>query len=203
MVSLRAEPSTPLALTRASIKGTRMNKFAKGALAGGLGLVLLLGGGATLAYWNDSVPVSGASITAGSLEVSETGTATWTVTNGSIVDQTIDITTFTMVPGDTVTYSTSFEVDAVGTNLEAEAAIGTAALTGDLASRLTTSTTIAVNGGPAGTTAVDVEDGDTLSVVVTIAWPFGDAASVTPDNGAMGGSVNFDNFNVVVTQVVP
>lgn len=181
-----------------------MNKFAKGALAGGLGIALLLGGGATLAYWNDSVPVSGATITAGSLDVAATGTPSWSVTNGSVVNDPItDITAFRMVPGDVVTYRAAFAVDAVGDNLKVEAAIGSAALTGDLAPLLSTATTVAVNSGAAVSGPVAVVDNDVLNVVVTITWPFGTAASVTGDNAAMTDTVNFADFNVVVTQVVP
>ena len=179
-----------------------MNKIAKGAVAGGLGIALLLGGGATLAFWNDSAAVSGATITAGSLDVVPTGTPAWTVTNGSVVNAPVtDIATFKMVPGDTLTYRAAYTVDAVGDNLKVQASLGTAALTGDLAPRLTTTTAVAVNTGTAVAGPVAVIDNDVLNVTVTITWPFGVAGSPATDNPAMTDTVSFADFNVVVTQV--
>ncbi len=183
-----------------------MNKLAKGALAGGLGIALLLGGGATLAYWNDSVPVSGATITAGSLDVAPTGTPAWTVTNGSVVNKPItDIATFRMVPGDVLTYQAAYTVTAVGDNLKAQASLGTNSLTGDadLIARLTKTATVAVGAGAASAGPVAVVNGDQLNVTVTIAWPFDTPAGTSPslDNPAMGDAVSFESFNVVVTQV--
>jgi len=182
-----------------------MNKIAQGAVAAGLGVALLLGGGATLAYWNDSETVSGATITAGSLDIAPSATApTWTVTNGSVLNQPISaIGTFRMVPGDTVTYRASYTVAAVGDNLRVQASLGTASLTGDLADRLSATTTVAVGSGSATLGPVTVVNGDTLNVTVTITWPFGDSTSITPDNGAMNDAGSFEGFNVVVTQVAP
>ncbi len=185
-----------------------MNKLAKGALAGGLGIALLLGGGATLAFWNDSVPVSGATITAGSLDVAATGTPTWTVSNGSVSNQAVtDIATFRMVPGDVLTYKAAYTVAAVGDNLKAQASLGTAALTGDadLIARLTPATTVAVGAGAASAGPVAVVNGDVLNVTVTITWPFDTPAGTSPslDNPAMGDAVSFANFYVVVRQVAP
>ena len=53
-----------------------MNKFAKGSLAAGAGLVLLLGGAGTLAYWNDSAELEGGTIEAGSMTFSADTTVT-------------------------------------------------------------------------------------------------------------------------------
>src|SRR5699024_9808162 len=44
-----------------------MNKFAKGSLAAGAGLVLLLGGAGTPAYWNSEVELAGGQISSRSL----------------------------------------------------------------------------------------------------------------------------------------
>lgn len=182
-----------------------MNKFAKGALAGGLGIALLLGGGATLAYWNDDAAVSGQSVTSGHLQITPVvGSSQWSVAfNGGTAKDIADITAFNMVPGDLVTYTADFEIDAEGDNLLIDATTGAAALTGDAAliSRLAVDTEISLNGGAAAAGPVRVVDGNTITVVVTIDWPFGDSTSPALDNLAMDDAVNFANFNVVVTQV--
>ncbi len=60
-----------------------MNKTIKGVLAAGTASVLLVGGAGTLAYWNDSATVGGATFTAGDLKLdaSSCASAGWTVTN--------------------------------------------------------------------------------------------------------------------------
>ncbi|GAA3326839.1 MULTISPECIES: alternate-type signal peptide domain-containing protein [Paeniglutamicibacter] len=52
-----------------------MNKMTKGALATGLDVALLLGGGGTLAVWNKSVAEPAGTITSGDLELTA-GTGT-------------------------------------------------------------------------------------------------------------------------------
>lgn len=46
-----------------------MKKLTKGTIAAGVGVALLLGGGTTLAYWNDSVNMAGSTIQAGNLQL--------------------------------------------------------------------------------------------------------------------------------------
>ncbi|MBD9699342.1 alternate-type signal peptide domain-containing protein [Flavimobilis sp. GY10621] len=177
-----------------------MNKITKGAVVGGIGVALLLGGGSTLAYWTDQAPVSGAAITSGSLDISDFAAATWTVTNNGTTKPVANIATFKMVPGDTLTYSTTATVTLVGDNLKATiaAAPGAGSITtpGELKDRL--QTTAEVNGGA---TAEITAGTHTVPVTVTIVWPFGDASSPTLDNEAMNETVSFANFNVTLTQV--
>ena len=49
-----------------------MNKFVKGSVAAGAGMVLLLGGAGSLAYWNTSTDLGASAINAGSLDISST-----------------------------------------------------------------------------------------------------------------------------------
>lgn len=200
-----------------------MNKIAKGAIAGGVGVALLLGGAGTLAYWTDSIAVgSNATITAGNLTVAATSPTPaddgWTVTNGSLVVPAVisDIASFRAVPGDVLKFKKTLSVTATGNNIRAQVATGTGAITAAtpvtaantaLASRLTASTSYTVNGSAgsgvtlnAGTHPVVVE--------VTITWPFGGpvapgATSPALDNPAKLGAVTLNNFNVVVNQVQP
>lgn len=90
-----------------------MNKFAKGSLAAGAGVVLLLGGAGTLAYWNDSVDLAGGTINAGTLDLSTDG-GTWKQGSTPITD----INTWTMVPGDKLTYTADLDLIAEGNNIQ-------------------------------------------------------------------------------------
>src|ERR1700710_1730368 len=54
-------------------KGFEMNKLVKGAVAGAVGVTLLLGGAGTFALWNSTIGVSTGSISTGNLAF---GTAT-------------------------------------------------------------------------------------------------------------------------------
>lgn len=177
-----------------------MNKITKGAVVGGIGVALLLGGGSTLAYWTDQAQVTGATIASGSLDISDFTAATWKVTNNGTTTTNVDIANFKMVPGDVLEYSSQATVTLEGDNLEATiaAATGAGAIsgTGELSGRLQVATQ--VNGG---STAVITKGTHIVPVTVTITWPFGTVSSPTLDNPAMNESVSFANFNVTLTQV--
>lgn len=72
-----------------------MNKMTKGALAIGLGVALLLGGGGTLAVWNASVDTPAGSIVSGDLQLTA-GLGTWTNDAGTV----IQLDSYKVVPGD-------------------------------------------------------------------------------------------------------
>lgn len=193
-----------------------MNKITKGAVVGGIGVALLLGGGSTLAYWNDSVAVSGTTITAGDLKITPVGTGAWTVSNGSVTDKPVTINTFRAVPGDVLTYKASFDVVASGDNIRATltgalgagaikpATVGKAedvALAGRLADNATS--TLTVGATTAATHTITTAGTTTVNVTVTIPWAFGAAGSPAQDNPAKTGAVTLDGFNVTVTQTQP
>ena len=92
-----------------------MNKMAKGALATGVGVALLLGGGGTLAVWNQSTVANAGTIIAGDLAL-EKGTATWTNAAGA----TVDPASYKVVPGDVLTYTQDLDVTLVGDLMEAK-----------------------------------------------------------------------------------
>ncbi|MBF0671101.1 MAG: alternate-type signal peptide domain-containing protein [Salinibacterium sp.] len=183
-----------------------MNKLLKGSIAGAAGIALLLGGAGTLALWNDSETITGGTITAGELELTVVGSGVWTDQN----DDVIDLDDYRIVPGDELTYTASFDVSAVGDNLSATVDIAegsiAAATPNDaedeaLASFLTDSATIAIDGGAAvaAGSPIAVSDGETVTVAVTISFSNGIAGT---ENGAMNGAVNLGDFAVELTQVV-
>lgn len=101
-----------------------MNKLVKGAIATGVGVVLLMGGAGTLAYWNASANTSAATITAGNLTATSGTAGVWK--SGTT---TINPATFRTVPGDVLTYTQDVTLDASGDNLKFTVGLGNAALT--------------------------------------------------------------------------
>lgn len=84
----------------------------KALAAGALGL-LLLGGAGTFALWSDEESIDAGDITDGELTLAVAGGA-WTQGGDPV-----DIATFRMVPGDTITYQATVTPTIVGDNLSA------------------------------------------------------------------------------------
>lgn len=101
-----------------------MNKMAKGAIATAAGVVLLIGGGGTLALWETRKDSDAGQIVAGSMEMT-TQPGVWSIhgVNAQGEPTTFpiaDISTYKIVPGDTLTYSQQVSVDLEGENLAAD-----------------------------------------------------------------------------------
>jgi alternate signal-mediated exported protein len=174
-----------------------MNKLTKGAIAGGAGIVLLLGGAGTFALWNDSASVDGGTISTGTLTISGVGTAQWRDVSSDVTPSDVD-DSFVMVPGDTLTLSQDFTIEADGDNLFAEVDYDYTAPAG-LPTGVTA--TLAVTNGATAVTAgtpVSVVDGDTIHVVLTL-----DFASSTSGTTSQDASVTLDDVDLTVTQVRP
>ncbi|MER2133583.1 MAG: alternate-type signal peptide domain-containing protein [Arthrobacter sp.] len=92
-----------------------MNKMAKGALATGVGVALLLGGGGTLAVWNQSVSANAGTIAAGDLNL-QTEKGVWT---SNISGQVGNIANYKIVPGEKLTYTQNVDVTLAGNNIAA------------------------------------------------------------------------------------
>lgn len=101
-----------------------MNKLVKGSIAGGLGVVLLLGGAGTLALWNQSALVAGGSVTSGVLTLkADSAAATWTDISPELASGGVsipNIANYRIVPGDTIKFTQTVKVVATGTNLKAK-----------------------------------------------------------------------------------
>jgi len=107
-----------------------MNKLVKGAIAGAAGIVLLMGGAGSLAYWNDSAsagPASGQNlINAGTLKIEAVDSGSWTKgfynASNVLVGSTSTITPANLgavriVPGNKLTYTQTFTLTASGDDL--------------------------------------------------------------------------------------
>lgn len=178
-----------------------MNKLTKAAIAGAAGIALLLGGAGSLAYWNDSASLAGASINAGTLVIEANGDGAWSDTDGVIAD----IADFLAVPGDKLTYTAAFNITATGDNLSAKVALdGGSIVPADnendadnaLAALLGKSVVIKVNDVTTFNVAPAVGP-QTVEVSVTITWPLGGDGV---GNDAMNGKVNLNGMTVTLTQ---
>ncbi|WP_440711475.1 alternate-type signal peptide domain-containing protein [Herbiconiux sp. YIM B11900] len=186
-----------------------MNKLTKAAIAGAAGIALLLGGAGTFAFWNSSAAISGGTITAGDLKVVNDGTA------GVWKDQannTINIATYKIVPGDVLTYTDDLTVTAVGNHLTATLAMGTQSVTAAtagaadvaLAGALTDTAVLTATGtgitGTGPTYTVNASAAPVTSVVTVVATLTFPAGTAGQYNDAKTGAVNLSNFNVTLTQ---
>ena len=96
-----------------------MNKMAKGALVTGVGVALLLGGGGTLAVWNQAANADAGTIVAGDLNLVP-GEGVWTNAAGT----TVDTASYKVVPGDALTYTQPLDITLVGDLMEAKLTLG-------------------------------------------------------------------------------
>ena len=113
-----------------------MNKMTKGALATGLGVALLLGGGGTLAVWNDAATAQAGTIAAGNLDVEAKG-GKWFVDGVELTTE--QWAAYKIVPGQKLTYQQDLAVDLKGDKMQAELKVDgfQSLLQGDLAKNMT------------------------------------------------------------------
>ena len=204
-----------------------MNKLVKGAIAGAAGIVLLMGGAGSLAYWNDSAvagPISGQNlINAGTLNIAAVDAGSWTKgfynASNTLVGSTTTVAPANLgavriVPGNKLTYTQTFNLAATGDDLYftiastngAVQANSSAAADVALAAQATgTPVVSAVTGGnvvatgvTAGVYKVNASAGpSSITVTWTINFPFGSSAV----NTAQGGVIKLTQGSITVTQV--
>jgi alternate signal-mediated exported protein len=146
-----------------------MKKLITAAVAGTVGIALLLGGAGTFALWNTSTPITAQTVTAGHLTLAA-GTGSWATSGGTAIP---NIANYKIIPGQTIVYTTTLTVDAVGDGIKAQLTAPTLAGTGTLDSIVTktlqvTSTTATTTSGNNLTFAAGTS---TVNVKVTIAFP--------------------------------
>jgi alternate signal-mediated exported protein len=180
-----------------------MNRLIKGALAAGTGVVLLLGGAGTLAYWNAETSVDGGTITAGNLTLTNSGSPAWTDQTGT----SIDIATFRVVPGDTLTLTQAVTFSATGNNLVGTLSLAGGGVSGDLSAFLSApGVTMTVPATPgvtcSGATCTVTPGAATVSQTVTVkvAIPFPKTSSPTDQNGAMQKTASLANLTIRLEQ---
>lgn len=177
-----------------------MNKFAKGSLAAGAGLVLLLGGAGTLAYWNDSAELAGGTINAGTLTLKADNDAL----AKSIAEQPE-----AWVPGDKHTFSTTLTLATEGENIQGTVMLDTEKLgiSGTGADQFTVDMTLGEVAKTVDNSRLDFDsktdvitfDGPgtyTIPVDVTVAFPF----QAGEQNSSKDLSINFEELTFTATQ---
>ncbi len=178
-----------------------MNKTIKGVLAAGTASVLLVGGAGTLAYWNDSATVGGATFTAGDLKLDATSCASagWTVTNS--VTQTTAVAfapgSDKVVPGDVLKKTCTVGIVAVGKNLKADLGVTGGTST---ASTMDSGSFSVVGdfklGGQALSTITSANTGQSVAATITVTVPRGTSV----DNASKLKTINLADYTVTATQ---
>lgn len=178
-----------------AFEGTRtLNKMTKGAIATAAGVMLLIGGGGTLAVWNIEKNAAAGTVAAGDLNlVADTGV--WTV-NGQA--GTINIDAYRIVPGDTLTYTQDVDITLEG-NISATLAVvqpsganhGFAAYTYE-----TSAVTLTKDGAPiTGTLTAGVTD-----AVASVSFKF---LPETAGRDSAGATYDFSGVAFRLEQIAP
>lgn len=178
-----------------------LSNATKGSLAAGAALLLLLGGGGTLASWTEDEPVTGGAVNAGHLnlvtDATNTGCGAWTLDTGESAPSTYAVGD-PIVPGDVISKTCAFTIDAVGNHLRATVGIDSASFSGtdgDFAGALTAQVgDLLVDGTPA-TSFTEDDDGSSLAVTVSVTF---DSAA---GNGTEDLATVLDDLTVTATQV--
>ncbi|MGO1399443.1 MAG: alternate-type signal peptide domain-containing protein [Brevibacterium yomogidense] len=183
-----------------------MKNVTKAAIAGGIGVALLLGGAGTVAFWTDSADGGDGIISAGTLDIGTVAGGGWEISHAGsgagepTAAEAFDPAADQIVPGDILTYTQSIPVELQGENIaaifngdisitptseaEADTALADAITAEDLAATELT--------GADGLTL----EGDTLTgegtgsveVTTTITFPWGEESEF---NAAKLGSLDF------------
>lgn len=176
-----------------------MKKITKATIAGGLGIVLLAGG-TTFALWSDSTTVNGGSVTSGTLALDAVGTPEWNDTSSGTAVAIGDISSFLIVPGDTIEYTASFAVNATGDNLTADLTVSDpVAATGDAAlldaTTVTQTFTNASGDDVENGTITSANNGDVINVTITITFDESTAGTT-----AQAETLDLSDLTVSLTQ---
>ena len=190
-----------------------MNKLVKGAIATGVGVVLLMGGAGSLAYWNAGTNLGGATITAGNLSVAPVANGAWKSGTTTITN----IANFRTVPGDSLTYTQDVTLTATGDNLKFTVGLTPGALTlpgtytapanvtnsTELKNQMTAGATYSVAGSnitlvSPNTYTVATAGTTTITVTVTLGHAF---QAGTVNNVSQNGQVILGTNALAFTQV--
>jgi alternate signal-mediated exported protein len=183
-----------------------MNKLVKGAIAGAVGVALLLGGAGTFALWNSSIGVASGTVATGTLAFGTSTGATWTDVSPGATTTTFDPTTQKIVPGDVVKLTQTVSVSATGKNLVATLAYvpSSVAIPADLVGKLVPTITVTKLAGDATVTGsgpytiTPVAGGTTtFTVVLTFTFDKNTPTGIVGQNE----SVDLSGASFTLTQV--
>lgn len=167
-----------------------MKKSMKALLAAAAATALLIAGAGTVAYWTATGTVTGNTFTSGTLELEPTAA------DGAHCTGWLPATTL-IVPGDVLTQTCTFTVDATGDNLSAtlSASDPTFTETNALTGALLIEDTYKIDAVDV-TTITDADNGKTLTATITATFPLGETA----DNTTQNLIAALQNITVTLTQ---
>ncbi|MBJ7290921.1 alternate-type signal peptide domain-containing protein [Williamsia sp.] len=178
-----------------------MNRNAKGAIAAGAAVVVLLGGAGSYALWSDSASNTPGNVTTGELKLTASGTPAWKdvsadgIIGGTVVNPLTDF----LVPKDTWEYTSTYNATATGKNMKAQVTVNTGTA-GALPTGVTITPTATVDGAAATSgSTVTITPNAPHVVVVKVTVAFADVTGQTSQNAA----VNVSNMSVNLNQVRP
>lgn len=173
-----------------------MKKSTKGALAAGVAAVLLLGGAGSLAYWTDTQTIAGGAITAGTLEIGTPDcTGGWTYDDGEDANGAIYTPgTSKLVPGDVISETCTTALTATGEHMRGTITASSPADTTPFqvaVGSIADATTPLAAGG----TFTEQNDGDNLSVTITVTFP------ASSDDTTRLAAETLDSITLTATQI--
>jgi len=174
-----------------------MNKMAKGAIAAGVGVILLAGGGGTLATWNQANNASMGSVVSGDLNL-VAGAGVWKNAANTTIPNIAD---YKVVPGDTLTYTQPLTVTLTGNLMTAKLAVTGASAANGFGDQGVVSATTLTNArnGQVLPDAVLVP-ADSGQVTATTTFTF---KSTTTGRDAVNSSVNLGGIGYKLEQQAP
>ncbi|SEE63786.1 alternate signal-mediated exported protein, RER_14450 family [Arthrobacter alpinus] len=173
-----------------------MNKMAKGAIATGVGIILLAGGGGTLATWNQTAEGTQGKVVAGDLNM-VAGTGVWK----NAKNQTVTISSYKVVPGDVLTYTQPLTVTLEGDLMVAKLSLkGTSANNGFVPADFTAVTTLTDAAGVAvsANTPLNKDHDGAFTATTKFTFAVGTAA-----RSSVNGEYNFADIGYKLEQQVP
>lgn len=172
-----------------------MNKMTKGAIFTAAGVMLLVGGGGTLALWNVEQDAEAGTVAAGDLNL-VAGPGKWTVAG-----QEISINTYRIVPGDILTYTQTMDITLDGDNILANLTVVNpdGVNTGFANGTYTTSPVTLTKGGLAIANPLD-EDDDVTDAVASVTFEF---LPATQNRDSADATYDFSAVAFKLEQVTP
>ncbi|AUZ36715.1 alternate-type signal peptide domain-containing protein [Arthrobacter sp. PGP41] len=172
----------------------------KGAIVTAAGVMLLVGGGGTLAVWNVQQNAEAGTVAAGDLNlVAEAGVWTVAGANGPITIPNIN--TYQIVPGDTLTYTQTVDITLDGDNIAANLTVVNPAGVNDgfAADTYTTSAVTLEKDGVPIQNPLDKDD-DVTDAVASVTFDFLES---TTGRTSTDATYSFSNVAFKLEQIAP
>ena len=187
-----------------------MNKLVKGAIAGAVGVALLLGGAGTFALWNSSIGVASGTVATGTLTFGTATGATWKDNSPGALTTTFNPATQKIVPGDVVALTQTVTISATGKNLVAQLAYApsTVVIPPDLVGKIVPTLTVTKVSGDAtitgtGPYTITPVAGGTTTFTVVISYAFDKTLGDLVGHGTDGQNeaVDLSGASFTLTQI--